>query len=196
MLLILFQQITGQPSVLYYANQIFADAGFADIQEAAKVSVGLGLFKLVATLVAVFTVDAWGRRPLLLTGVSALTLSLFVLAFSQGVAPVVSVVALLLYVGAYQVSFGPIAWLLVGEIFPLAIRSSAIAIATFTNFGSNSAVTFILPSIRQAIGTQATYLAFGVIGIVAVLYILTQVPETRGKSLEEIERMFGSSDSK
>lgn len=72
-----------------------------------------------------------------------------------------------------QVSFGPIAWLLVGELFPLAIRNSAIAVATFTNFGSNSLVAFVLPSMRNALGTQATYAVFGFIGIIAVGYIAT-----------------------
>eukprot|EP00884_Botryococcus_braunii_P016785 jgi/Botrbrau1/3790/Bobra.0183s0023.2 len=105
--LMLFQQITGQPSVLYYASQIFADAGFAAGQEASGVAVGLGFFKLVMTGIAVGTVDSWGRRPLLLGGVSGMVAALAALSAAQliltGAASTwTSVIALLLYVGCYQ----------------------------------------------------------------------------------------------
>jgi hypothetical protein len=126
--------------VLYYAAQIFERAGFAGGQEAAGVSVLLGAFKLVMTLVAVATVDKLGRRPLLLGGVSGMVVALLLLTAAQGGVEVaaaaggaagaggggvsaawVSAAALLLYVGCYQVSFGPISWLIVGEVFPLAV---------------------------------------------------------------------------
>jgi MFS family permease len=128
-------QITGQPSVLYYASQIFEQAGFASGQEAAGVSVLLGAFKLVMTLIAVAYVDKVGRRPLLLGGVSGMVVALLLLTAAQGgidlaaaaggvggvSAAWVSAAALLLYVGCYQISFGPISWLIVGEVFPLAV---------------------------------------------------------------------------
>eukprot|EP00879_Flechtneria_rotunda_P019808 GHRR01020821.1.p1 GENE.GHRR01020821.1~~GHRR01020821.1.p1 ORF type:complete len:201 (+),score=76.92 GHRR01020821.1:193-795(+) len=123
--LMLFQQITGQPSVLYYASQIFERAGFAGGQESAGISVLLGGFKLIMTLVAVATVDKLGRRPLLLGGVAGMVLALVLLTLAQGEvdsaavqgaasaaaaggvgvgAAWLSAVALLLYVGCYQVS--------------------------------------------------------------------------------------------
>lgn len=188
MSLMVFQQITGQPSVLYYATRIFQDAGFAAAESATAVSVVLGIFKLVMTGVAVFTVDVYGRRPLLLTGVAGMAAALFVLGSVK--APMLSVIALLLYVGCYQVSFGPVSWLIVGEVFPLAVRSSAIALASFANFGSNFLVSLALPTIQSALGAQATYAAFGVIALAALATIFAVVPETKGKSLEEIERMF------
>ena len=107
----------------------------------------------------------------------------------SSVAPL-SVIALLLYVGCYQVSFGPVSWLIVGEVFPLAVRSSGIALASFANFGSNFLVSLALPTIQSALGAQATYAAFGVIALAALATIFAVVPETKGKSLEEIERMF------
>jgi len=133
--LLLLLQITGQPSVLYYASQIFEQAGFASGQEAAGVSVVLGAFKLVMTLIAVATVDKLGRRPLLLGGVAGMVVALLLLTAAQGGVEVaaaagaaggvsaawVSAMALLLYVGCYQISFGPISWLIVGEVFPLAV---------------------------------------------------------------------------
>ena len=188
MSLMIFQQITGQPSVLYYATKIFQDAGFAAAESATAVSVVLGVFKLLMTGIAVFTVDVYGRRPLLLTGVAGMVISLLILGTIHN--PISSVVALLLYVGCYQVSFGPVSWLLVGEIFPLAVRSSAIALASFANFGSNFLVSLVLPTLQGVLGVSNTYIAFGLIAMLAVGVIYFTVPETKGKSLEEIEQMF------
>eukprot|EP01026_Neomeris_dumetosa_P065428 TRINITY_DN6280_c0_g1_i3.p2 TRINITY_DN6280_c0_g1~~TRINITY_DN6280_c0_g1_i3.p2 ORF type:complete len:354 (+),score=30.96 TRINITY_DN6280_c0_g1_i3:119-1063(+) len=194
MSLMIFQQITGQPSVLYYAAKIFQDAGFAGAQAATGVSVILGFFKLLMTAVAVFTVESLGRRPLLLAGVSGMVAALFCLSVTQGAvatwAIYGSLIALLLYVGCYQVSFGPISWLLVGEIFPLEVRSQALAIATFTNFFSNFLVSLLLPTVQQTFGMASTYLLFGLIGVAAVASIYTFVPETKGKTLEEIEALW------
>ncbi|KAK2078217.1 hypothetical protein QBZ16_004085 [Prototheca wickerhamii] len=177
--LMVFQQITGQPSVLYYAASTFQAAGFKGSEAATGISIVLGLFKMLMTLVAVATVDRLGRRPLLLGGVAALTVSLFSLALasshvmlhvSHAAAAWTSLAALLLFVGSYQLSFGPLSWLMVSEIFPLRVRGQAIAVATFCNFTSNFIVSLLLPSIREAIGPA--------------------VPETKGKTLEEIEMIW------
>lgn len=137
----LFQQITGQPSVLYYATDIFQRAGFSSASEATQLDVILGSFKLFMTGAAVLVVDKLGRRPLLLAGVSALTLALVALGVltsgGEGSNPYGCAAALLVYVGAYQLSFGPIAWLMVGEVFPADVRTAAVGAATITNFGSN-----------------------------------------------------------
>lgn len=197
--LMLFQQITGQPSVLYYAAKIFKDAGFASDSDATRVSVVLGFFKLVMTGVAVATVDSVGRRPLLLGGVAGLVLSLLALSGAQTLvkgdfATWVSVVGLLSYTAAYQVSFGPISWLMVGEIFPLSVRGQAAAFATFTNFGSNFLVSLVLPTLEDRAGLGATYLIFAGIGVVALGSIYATVPETKGKTLEEIEAFWDEDD--
>ena len=190
--LIVFQQITGQPSVLYYATKIFQDAGFPAAEQATAVSVGLGVFKLLMTFVAVAFVDSAGRRPLLLGGISVILLSLVVLgaaasASASSATALVSVAALLLYVGAYQVSFGPIAWLVVGEIFPLSIRNQAVAISTLTNFGSNAVVSQVLPSVQASLGQGNTYFVFAAIAAVALAVVAAIVPETKGRTLEEIQ---------
>ncbi|KAK9818055.1 hypothetical protein WJX72_006373 [[Myrmecia] bisecta] len=199
MSLMLFQQITGQPSVLYYAAKIFTDAGFSGGKDATGVSVILGIVKFLMTGVAVLTVDSWGRRPLLLTGVTGMTLALMALGGSQfaslgGLATWVSLIALLVYVGCYQVSFGPISWLMVGEVFPLAVRGQASALATLTNFGSNFGVSLVLPSVQENFGIANTYLAFAVISLVALGTIYAIVPETKGKTLEEIEALWSEED--
>jgi len=221
--LVVLQQLTGQPSVLYYAASIFKAAGFAG-GDGARVAVGLGAFKLVMTLAAVLLVDKAGRRPLLLGGVSGMTAALVLLsaaqagAFSGGggggaaagaaaaavgavasssgpdAAALVSVAALLLYVGCYQLSFGPISWLLVGELFPLGRRGQAIAAAVLVNFGTNALVSLALPQAQAALGPSATYAVFAGVGVFAVLLINSIVPETRGKTLEEIEALWATKE--
>ncbi|CAD5335322.1 unnamed protein product [Arabidopsis thaliana] len=198
--LVLFQQITGQPSVLYYAGSILQTAGFSAAADATRVSVIIGVFKvalfiflfgcLLMTWVAVAKVDDLGRRPLLIGGVSGIALSLFLLSAYYkflGGFPLVAVGALLLYVGCYQISFGPISWLMVSEIFPLRTRGRGISLAVLTNFGSNAIVTFAFSPLKEFLGAENLFLLFGGIALVSLLFVILVVPETKGLSLEEIE---------
>ncbi|XP_022141003.1 D-xylose-proton symporter-like 2 [Momordica charantia] len=188
--LVLFQQITGQPSVLYYASSIFQTAGFSAASDATRVSILLGLLKLFMTGVAVLVVDRLGRRPLLLGGVSGIGISLFLLGsyylFLDHV-PAVAVAALLLYVGCYQLSFGPIGWLMISEIFPLRLRGRGLSIAVLVNFGSNAIVTFAFSPLEELLGPGILFFIFGVIAILSLIFIFFIVPETKGLTLEEIE---------
>jgi len=187
--LVLFQQLSGQPSVLYYANRIFDKAGLG-----FEAAVGVGVFKAVMTLVSVGLVENpnWGRRQLLIVGTSGMALSLAALAavFSGGAdsanqsAIIAAVVA---YVGCYQIGFGPITWLILSEIFPLSIRSAALSLATLTNFGSNLLVTLTFEAERVALGESLLFGQFALIALAAVAFEVSKVPETQGLSLEEIE---------
>ncbi|KAK8488803.1 hypothetical protein V6N11_025320 [Hibiscus sabdariffa] len=193
--LVLFQQITGQPSVLYYAGPILQSAGFSAAADATRLSVVVGLFKLLMTWIAVAKVDDLGRRPLLIGGVGGIALSLFLLcAYYKflGEFPYVAVAALLLYVGCYQasilsISFGPISWLMVSEIFPLRTRGKGISLAVLTNFGSNAIVTFAFSPLKEELGAENLFLVFGGIALLSFVFVLLYVPETKGLSLEEIE---------
>lgn len=188
--LVLFQQITGQPSVLYYAGPILQSAGFSAAADATKLSVVVGVFKLLMTGVAVLKVDDLGRRPLLIAGVGGLALSLLLLSAYYkflGGFPLVAVAALLLYVGCYQISFGPISWLMVSEIFPIRTRGKGISLAVLTNFGSNALVTFAFSPLKELLGAENLFLLFGAIAILALVFVIGSVPETKGLSLEEIE---------
>ncbi|TYH24054.1 hypothetical protein ES288_A03G061200v1 [Gossypium darwinii] len=188
--LVLFQQITGQPSVLYYAGPILQSAGFSAAADATRLSVVVGLFKLLMTWIAVAKVDDLGRRPLLIGGVGGIALSLFLLcAYYKflGEFPYVAVAALLLYVGCYQISFGPISWLMVSEIFPLRTRGKGISLAVLTNFGSNAIVTFAFSPLKELLGAENLFLLFGGIALISLLFVALYVPETKGLSLEEIE---------
>ncbi|XP_024021020.1 D-xylose-proton symporter-like 2 [Morus notabilis] len=188
--LVLFQQITGQPSVLYYASSIFQTAGFSAASDATRVSILLGLLKLIMTGAAVLLVDRLGRRPLLLGGVSGMVISLFLLGsyyLFLGNVWVVAVVALLLYVGCYQLSFGPIGWLMISEVFPLRLRGRGLSIAVLVNFGANALVTFAFSPLEALLGAGILFYVFGVIAVVSLGFIFFVVPETKGLTLEEIE---------
>ncbi|KAB1205533.1 D-xylose-proton symporter-like 2 [Morella rubra] len=188
--LVLFQQITGQPSVLYYAASILQSAGFSAASDATRVSILLGLLKLIMTGVAVLVVDRLGRRPLLLGGVSGMVVSLLLLGsyylFLDNAAAV-AVVALLLYVGCYQLSFGPIGWLMISEIFPLRLRGKGLSIAVLLNFGANALVTFAFSPLKALLGAGILFYIFGAIAVSSLVFIFFVVPETKGLSLEEIE---------
>ncbi|BAF27342.1 D-xylose-proton symporter-like 2 [Oryza sativa Japonica Group] len=188
--LVFFQQVTGQPSVLYYAATILQSAGFSGASDATRVSVLLGLLKLIMTGVAVLVVDRLGRRPLLIGGVSGIAVSLFLLSSYYTLlkdAPYVAVIALLLYVGCYQLSFGPIGWLMISEVFPLRLRGRGLSIAVLVNFASNALVTFAFSPLEDLIGTGILFSAFGVIAVASLVFIFFIVPETKGLTLEEIE---------
>ncbi|KDO39943.1 hypothetical protein CISIN_1g0102391mg, partial [Citrus sinensis] len=172
--LVLFQQITGQPSVLYYAASILQSAGFSAASDATRVSILLGLFKLIMTGLAVLVVERLGRRPLLLGGVSGIVISLFLLGsyylFLDDV-PAVAVVALLLYVGCYQLSFGPIGWLMISEVFPLRLRGRGLSVAVLVNFGANALVTFAFSPLKDLLGAGILFYAFGVIAVLSLAFI-------------------------
>jgi len=163
----------------------------------------VGGFKLVMTVVSANLVESpqWGRRPLLLAGTGAMTVSLLGLAAmyavagpalaaggSDAAAAQAGVIGLLfLYVGGYQIGFGPITWLVLSEIFPIAVRSPAMSVGTLLNFGSNYLVGTLFELERRSVGEPALFGGFAAVALVAVAFIFTKVPETRGLSLEEIE---------
>jgi sugar porter (SP) family MFS transporter len=160
--LVVLQQVTGQPSVLSYATPIFRDAGLSDYS-----SVLVAAFKLVATLTAAGTVEKYGRKKLLYTGCTLMLIALTVLSFSFGRdAPGVQTIILLsmfVYIGGYQVGFGPISWLIISEVFPLSVRGQAVAIAVQMNFFLNAVVQFGVPVLESAIGLNFTFGIFAVL---------------------------------
>lgn len=188
--LVLLQQLSGQPSVLYYANRIFEDAGLG--YEAA---VGVGVFKLLMTVLSSYLVEnpSFGRKSLLLYGNIGVTLSLggltalYGLAGTDGPSTNAIIACILAFVGSYQIGFGPITWLVLSEIFPLRIRSAAVSMGTLANFGSNLLVALLFETERQYLGETALFGQFALIAAAAVVFTATSVFETRGLSLEQIE---------
>ena len=197
--LVLLQQVTGQPTVLYYAQSMFEASGMSTAT-ARYSDVIVGACKLLATLLCVPLVDRLGRRPLLFAGISIMMLALLLLTMgfanvdSNGNVPhgwsQLIVGALIVYVTGYQVGFGPITWVLIGELFPLHSRARAIGVAVCANFALNLTTTLLNGPLVESIGQAALFGFFGFMCIVSLIFVHRAVPETKGKSLEQIEAMM------
>jgi sugar porter (SP) family MFS transporter len=187
------QQITGINTVIYYAPTIFKFAGLSSASVAILASVGVGVINVVFTIVAMQLIDRVGRRPLLLVSLAGMALSLFVLglAFSlrqlSGSLGWIAVASLMAYVGSFAVGLGPVFWLILSEIYPLRIRGRAMSIGTIANWGANLIVALSFLTLTQVMGKSATFWLYGVVTIGAWLFAFFLVPETKGKTLEEIE---------
>jgi sugar porter (SP) family MFS transporter len=204
--LAIIQQVTGINAIIYYANEIFARAGFTTAEAQADATLyAIGLVNVLATFVAIAFVDRFGRRPLLLTGlvgmgVALLTVGLAFVAFSTEassptsttVAGIVTLVALIVFIASFAFSLGPIVWTIISEIFPNRVRGRAVSFATAVNWGAAFLVTQFFLTIVDAIGESTTFILFAVICAVSWIYIARNVPETKGRSLEEIQEIWAS----
>jgi SP family galactose:H+ symporter-like MFS transporter len=185
--LAVFQQVTGINTVIYYAPTIFQHAGLSSASVSILATAGVGVVNVAMTLVAMRLLDTAGRRALLLWGLGGMVAMLLVLSagFALGVGGWVAwitVGGVAAYVGFFAIGLGPVFWLLISEIFPLAVRGRGMSIATVANWGSNFAVTLVFPPLVEALGSAAAVLTIG-----ALLFTWRAVPETNGRSLEEIE---------
>jgi sugar porter (SP) family MFS transporter len=169
--LVVLQQVTGQPSILSYATPIFQKIGLSD-----SASILVAAFKLVATIFAASTVEHYGRRTLLFAGNTLMLIALLLLAAPIGASTVASswiiLSAMFLYIGGYQVSFGPITWLMISEVFPLAIRGRAVAVSVQMNFLLNAIVQLIVPVLENLIGLRSMFGMFAVLTLGR--YVLVQ----------------------
>ena len=187
------QQITGINTVIYYAPTIFKFAGLSSASVAILASVGVGVVNVILTVVAMQLIDRVGRRPLLLASLVGMAMSLFVLglAFSlpqlSGSLGWIAVVSLMVYVGSFAVGLGPVFWLMLSEIYPLRIRGRAMSVGTIANWSANLVVALSFLTLTQVLGKPATFWLYGVVSIGAWLFAFYMVPETKGRSLEEIE---------
>ena len=188
-----FQQVTGINTVIYYAPTIFQLAGFKAASTAILATVGVGSVNVGMTVVAIWLVDRVGRRPLLLSGLLGMVFSLgllalgFLLPSRSGLLGLMTVGSLMVYVASFAVGLGAVFWLLISEIYPLKIRGKAMSIATLVNWGFNLAVALTFLALIQLFGPSGTFMFYGLLGIVAWVFAYLLVPETKGRSLEEIE---------
>lgn len=189
-----FGQFTGVNIIVYYGPDILRDAGF-NFDSALKFQVAVGLINLVFTALALWKIDSWGRRTLLIGGMASVSISLLVigLLFSLAEPPGIwIVVALCLYMAGLAFSINAVIWVLLGEIYPTRLRGRAMSVATFANWGSNFATAFVFPWFVAQIGMDAGFFVFAGFCLLAVLFFYKYVPETKGKSLEEIEGYWNS----
>ncbi len=190
MLLSFFQQAIGINVVLYYAPRIFESMGSSG--DAAMVqTVVMGIINIAFTVVAILTVDRWGRKPLLIVGSVGMLVGMVALGILSymNLIGVTALIFIIIYSASFMMSWGPICWVLISEIFPNTIRSKAIAIAVATQWITNYLVssTFI-PLSEWSLG--GTYLMYGGFCLLSVLFVWKMVPETKGKSLEYMTELW------
>ena len=190
------QQITGINTVIYYAPTIFKAAGMSSASVAILASVGVGVVNVMLTLLAMQLIDRVGRRPLLLVSLAGMAASLVVLGLAFALPQLsdslgwIAVVSLMIYVGSFAVGLGPVFWLILSEIYPLRIRGRAMSIGTATNWITNLVVALSFLTLTLVLGKPTTFWLYGVVSVSAWLFAFFLVPETKGKSLEEIEAQW------
>jgi SP family sugar:H+ symporter-like MFS transporter len=193
--LAIFQQIIGINTIVYYAPTTLTNVGFGN-SAAILANAGIGVINVTMTLVAIRFIDRVGRKPLLLVGAAGMALSLGILGLTSlllpepsgvGLVGIVTLVCLALFIAAFAVSWGPIVWVMLGEIFPLKVRGSAMAVATVLLWSANFVVSLSFPVLLEALGLGWLFLGYALIGLAALFFVRYFVTETKGRSLEKIE---------
>ncbi|UPV73539.1 sugar porter family MFS transporter [Halorussus limi] len=190
--LAVFQQVTGINAVMYYAPTVLESTGFGSTTSILA-TVGIGVINVVMTVVAIALIDRVGRRALLLVGVGGMVVTLgvlggvFYLPGFSGALGWFATGSLMLYVAFFAIGLGPVFWLLISEIYPLSARGTAMGAVTVANWGANLVVSLTFPILTANVGTAATFWLFGGLSAVALVFTYAVVPETKGRSLEEIE---------
>lgn len=197
----IFQQITGINTVIYYAPTTFQAVGLGPAT-AIGATAGVGLMNVLTTVLAIMLVDRMGRRPLLLIGIAGMALALLVLGLGHvvpGIAPAntawVTIGGVLAYVIFFAFGLGPCFWLLQAEIFPLSVRGAGMSVATLVQWAANLLVSATFLTMQTALTPQGGFWLLGVVCLVALGFCYRFVPETRGRSLELIERRLRRSES-
>ena len=193
--LALFQQVTGINTVIYFAPVIFQSSGLSSASAAILATAGIGIVNVVMTILAIWLVDRIGRRPLLLGGLLGMGVSLCLLAsaFLLGHGWWLSLLtggSLAAYVGFFAIGMGPVFWLLISELFPLAIRAKGMSAATIANWLANLAVALTFLSTTEMLGRPGVFLLYAGFTFAAFIFAYQLVPETKGLSLEAIEALW------
>jgi len=187
------QQVTGINTIIYYAPSIFQLAGFEDASTSILATVGIGVVNVLSTVAAIYYLDRLGRRPLLLTGLAGMGISLAVLsaAFYIGAAsPMlrwVAIVCTFLYIICFAFSLGAMLWLLVSEIFPLEVRATAMSVAILSCWFWNFVVSSTFLTLLNQLGPSLTFLGYAGMCAFSLVFCYYKVPETNGVTLEQIE---------
>ncbi|QZT37332.1 D-xylose transporter XylE [Halosquirtibacter xylanolyticus] len=188
-LLSVFQQFVGINVALYYAPRIFESMGAAKDASMLQTIV-MGLINVVFTVVAIMTVDKWGRKPLLIVGSIGMAIGMFAIGYLsfQHIIGMTTLVFIIIYTASFMMSWGPICWVLIGEIFPNKIRGKAIAVAVAAQWAANYFISSTYPAMMECSG-GGTYCFYGVMSVLSAIFIWKMVPETKGKTLEEMDEV-------
>ena len=196
-LLSAFQQLVGINAVLYYGPQMFANMGFTGDASFAQ-TVIMGIVMVVFTLIATVTVDKWGRKPLLILGALIMAVSMIALGFmfyvgSMGLG---ALIVVCIYIAGFSLSWGPVVWVMLAEIFPNSIRDKAMAIAVAAQWFMNwvVSVTFNImdgsSALNAAFNHGFAYWLYGGFSVLAALFVWKMVPESKGVSLENMQKLW------
>ncbi|MBF8263363.1 MAG: transporter [Parachlamydiales bacterium] len=187
------QQITGINTVFFYAPHIFKLAGFTSAKAAIYATTWVGIINVFMTVVGLWLIDRIGRRPLLLISLSGMALSLALLGSAfifSAHGGALAIVSLMVYIASFAVGMGMIPWLMISEIFPLGIRGRAMGISIFSNWTANYLIALTFLPLIHALGIGQTYWLFMIICMAGIWFSWKKVPETRGKTFEEIQKFW------
>ena len=201
-MLSIFQQVTGINAILYYGAEIFSNALGYGPEDALKQQLWLGAVNLLFTFVAIYKIDSWGRKPLFIAGAVGMCVGLSILGLSIYVQQmgIISLLAVLLFVGSFAMSMGPVVWVILSEMFPNNVRSVAMSIAVAAQWLFNALVANSFPLVNQSVLNQdgfngaLPYFIFAAFCVVAMIFVWKLVPETKGKTLEEMEALWSIKD--
>ncbi len=184
-----FQQWCGTNVIFNYAQEIFAGAGF-DVDGMFINIVITGIANVLFTIVALYTIEKWGRRTLMLMGAGGLGLIYLTLGtcYFFGLTGIMMVALVVTAISVYAMTLGPVTWTLLAEIFPHRIRGVAMAVCTFALWTGCCTLTFSFPSMNATLGSSGTFWIYSAICISAFIFLFRCLPETKGKSLEQLER--------
>ena len=201
--LAIFQQITGINAIIYYANTIFDSAGLVSTESQTKATLYcVGLTNVLATFIAVAYIDRFGRRPLLFMGLIGMFVSLCAVALGfatqstsdtgagTSIVGIITLVGLVVFIASFAFSLGPVVWTIISEIYPGRVRGKAVSFATAANWGAAFLVAEFFLTLTSGIGESATFFLFAAMCVLGFIFVWRYVPETRGRSLEEIQEMW------
>lgn len=189
-LLSVFQQFVGINVVLYYAPRIFESMG-AGKDASLLQTIVMGLVNVIFTVVAIMTVDKWGRKPLLIIGSIGMAIGMFGIAgmaFTNAIG-IGTLLCMIVYTASFMMSWGPICWVLISEIFPNKIRGQAVAVAVAAQWAANYFISSTYPMMMEYSG-GLTYTFYGVMSVLSAIFVWKMVPETKGKRLEQMEKIW------
>lgn len=189
-LLSVFQQFVGINVALYYAPRIFESMGAAKDASMLQ-TVVMGLVNVAFTVLAIATVDKWGRKPLLIVGSIGMAVGMIAISALSflNIIGISTLIFIIVYTASFMMSWGPICWVLISEIFPNKIRGRAVAIAVAAQWTANYFISSTYPAMMEFSGGM-TYAFYGLMSILSAIFVWKMVPETKGKTLEEMESLW------
>lgn len=196
-LLSAFQQFVGINVVLYYAPEIFKSMG-SGTDSALLQTIVVGIVNLAFTVLAILTVDRFGRKPLLIIGALVMAVSMMILgaSFSQNLSGTLKLICMLAYTAGFAMSWGPVCWVMLAEVFPNSVRSVVMSVAVAAQWVSNFLISWTFPimdkneTLVNNFNHGFSYWVYGILAFLAAVFVWKKVPETKGKTLEDMEKIW------